>query len=306
MPFLRPARLLPLLIFSFCALPSGAGRAEETVIYAEQKVLSRWSQPAVGAAADGKEFHGPFGNQTVSLALDRLPRHRWVKVSFDLYIVGSWDGSSPVWGPDLWSLSVRGAQRLIFASFCGWGYAGNDEQSYPDDYPQAIHPAWTGVRARDVVDIKDSDPPKNGVYKVEVLFPHTDDGVVLDFAGVYDDPPAEQQVWGVGNVEVHALSQETLTDAAALPDLWEELADDDSVAANKALWQFVGAGANAARFIQEKVGRMADGVELSEAEGLRLHRAHRIVRIVGGEGSIALCLRMDRLSLEYARKYLAR
>ena len=303
-PFVRSAGSLLLWVAAFCVFPSNVGRADDRFIYADQEVPSHWSEPAASATLEGKQFHGFFGNQTVSLSLERLPRHHWVKVSFDLYIVGSWDGSSPVWGPDLWSLSVHGAQRLLFASFCGWGYAGNDEQSYPDDYPHAIHPAWTGVLARNVVDIKDSNPPKNGVYKVEVLFPHSDDRVVLDFAGAYQDPPVEQQAWGIGNVEVRALAKETVTDSDTLPGLWDKLADQDSVEANKALWEFVGAGAEAATFIREKVGQMADGVELSETEGLRLHRAHRIVRIIGGEGSSALCFRMDQLSIEYSRKYL--
>ena len=304
-----PPRFKWLLSCCAAVLPAllpGRVCAEDTTVYADHEFLSRWSEPAVGGTTDGKQFHGPFGNQTVSLTLDRLPRHRWVKLSFDLYVVGSWDGSSPVWGPDLWSLSVRGAQRLIFASLCGWGYAGNDEQSYPDDYPQAIHPAWTGVLARNVVDIKDSEPPKNGVYKVEVLFPHTADRLILDFAGSYQDLPKELQVWGIGNVEAHALSDATLTDADALPGLWEELARHDSVEANKALWQFVGAGAGATSFIKDKVEQMRDGDPLSEADELRLHRAHRIVRIIGGKDALDLCFRMDRLSSEYAREYLGR
>ena len=297
-------RWLPAL--AFAALLAGAARAEDVAVYSEQASLSHWSDLRISTDSAGKPYHGPFGNQPLSLTLDHLPGHRWIKVSFDLYIVGSWDGSSPVWGPDLWSFSVRGARRLISATFCAWGYAGNDEQSYPDDYPHAIHPAWTGSAARNVVDIKDSEPPKNGVYKVEVLFPHTDEQAILDWAGAYVDPPNEQQVWGIGNVEVRTSSAETLTGEDALPGLWEELAGEDSVAANKALWRFVGAGAKAASFLREKVEAMDDNDTLSEADNLRLHRAHRIVWIIGGEGANSLCFRMDHLSSEYAGKYLGK
>ena len=296
--------LLPVLVL--VALLVRVARAEDVAVYSDQPVVNHWSEAKVSANSADKPYHGPFGNQPVSLTLDHLPRHRWIKVTFDLYIIGSWDGSSPVWGPDLWSLSVRGAQRLICASFCGWGYAGNDEQSYPDDYPHAVHPAWTGAAERNVVDIKDSDPPKNGLYKVEVLFPHADDQIILDFAGAYVDPPSEQQVWGIGNLEMHTFSAETLTAEDALPGLWEELASEDSVAANKALWRFVGAGGKAVSFLKEKVGAMDDNETLSEADNLRLHRAHRIVWIIGGEGANALCFRMDQLSSEYANKYLGR
>ena len=86
---------------------------------------------------------------------------------------------------------------------------------------------------------------------------------------VSPDPPAEQQVWGVGSVEVRALSEETLTAAAARPDLWEKLADEDSAAANQAFWRFVGAGAKAAGFyggivvsltVPDKDGKLDDVV----------------------------------------------
>ncbi len=310
MPTMHPAfpRVSPwwLPVLVFAALLARSAHAEDAAVYSDAAIVSHWSETKVSANSGGKSYHGPFGSQPVSLTLDHLPAHHWVKVTFDLYIIGSWDGSSPVWGPDLWSFSVRGAQRLISASFCGWGYAGNDEQSYPDDYPNAIHPAWTGVAERNVVDIKDSDRPKNGLYKMEVLFPHTDDQVILDFAGAYVDPPSEQQVWGIGNFEMHTFSAETLTDKDALPRLWEELAGEDSVAADTALWRFVGAGEKATSFIKEKVGAMGDDDTLSEADNLRLHRAHRIVRIIGGEGASALCFRMDHLSTEYANKYLGK
>ncbi len=307
-PFSRIALALLLGAMIFTPLLAGPARGEDPLVYSDHTFFSHWSEPAVGVTTEGKQFHGPFGNQPVSLTLDHLPRHRWIRVTFDLYVVGTWDGSSPVWGPDLWSLTVHGGERLIFASLCAWGYAGNNEQSFPDDYPQAIHPAWTGVARHNVVNIQDSEPPKNGVYKVEVLFPHLSDQLTLDFTGSYDDSPREAQVWGIGNVEVSALSEETVTDANDLPGLWEDLASGDSVKANAALWQFVGAGTNAFDFINERIGNVKDddGLRLSEADNLRMHRAHRIIRILGGDGSHDLCSKMDHLSIEYARKYLGR
>lgn len=305
-------RIVSLLLSGaliFAPLLPGSVRAEDPVVYSDRTFFGRWSEPTVGVTTEGKPFHGPFGNQSVSLALSHLPRHRWIKVTFDLYVAGTWDGSNPVWGPDLWSVSVHGGERLISASLCAWGYSGNNEQSFPDDYPQAVHPAWTGVARRDVLDLKEFEPPpKNGFYKVEVLFPHLSDQLTLDFAGSYDDPPREAQVWGIGNVEASALSEDIVTDANDLPGLWEDLASDDSVKANAALWQFVGAGRKAFDFIGERIGsfKEEDGRRLSEADNLRMHRAHRIVRIIGGDGSHDLCFRMDQLSIEYARKYLGR
>lgn len=281
-----------------------AASAQEASVYSDQGFFSRWSDAAVGVTFAGKRFHGPFANQPVSLNLDRLPAHRWVRVTFDLYIVGSWDGSSPVWGPDLWSLSVRGAQRLISATFCAWGYAGNNEQSFPDDYQHAVHPAWTGGARQAVVDLPgDERPVQSGVYQVEALFPHEAASLVLDFAGAYEDPAKEPQTWSIGNVKVETLEANILTDEVAIPDLWEDLASPDSVKANAALWHLVGAGAAASEFIKNQIGQIAEASRLSNADNLRLHRAHRIVRIIGAPGSGDLCFRMEHLSNEYLDKY---
>lgn len=290
-------------VLSFATVGSQALAGESTVY--SDNALSRWSDPAVFATKAGKAFRGPFHNQPVTLTMNNLPDHQWVKVRFDLYMMGTWDGSNPVWGPDLWSLSVRGAQRLIFATFCGWGYAGNDEQSYPDDYPIAIHPAWTGVEQRGVLDSENSAFPKNGVYKVAVVFPHSESELVLDFAGVYADPEPEQQ-WGIGNVEVSTTTDAPTPDASVLPKLWDDLASEDSTKANDALWRFVGAGDNAVAFIEDKVKALSESQDTADnfsTEGLRLHRAHRIARIIGGEKTNGLCFKMDHLFPEYAKKY---
>jgi hypothetical protein len=291
--------ILSLATVGMCA------RADEATVYSDS-VLSRWSDPAVAANSTGKPFRGPFRNQPVTLTLDGLPTHAWVKVRFDLYMVGTWDGSNPVWGPDLWSLSVRGGQRLIFASFCGWGYAGNDEQSYPDDYPIATYPAWTGVSQRGIFPSEAPNLAKNGVYKVEVVFPHSQSQLILDFAGIYQDPELEQQ-WGIGNLETSTLTEAPTQDPSVLPKLWEDLASENGVKANAALWRFVGAGDRAIDFIAEKVKAARNTPEMatssSPTDGLRWHRAHRIARIIGGPKTSDLCFSMDSLLPEYLKKY---
>ena len=124
-----------------------AAADEGKVVYRDNfQVAQHWSERTISDTPTGRKYLGPFRNQTVTLSLDKLPEHAWVKLRFKLYMQGTWDGSSPIWGSDLWSLSVPGQQRLIFASFCNMGYfTDNNEQSYPDDYPTAIHPAWTGT-----------------------------------------------------------------------------------------------------------------------------------------------------------------
>ena len=65
---------------------------------------------------------------------------------------------------------------------------------------------------------------------------------------------------------------------AAVPGLWDDLASDDSIKANVALWKLVGAGEPGIKFVADKVAAVENGTE--KATGIQLRRAHRAVRIV--------------------------
>ena len=187
----------------------------------------------------------------------------------------------------------------------------NNEQSYPDEYPWAAHPDWTGAKERQVDGLRPSGfvmapaPDKtDSVYAVEMIFPHTDGELTLDFSGIYDDAPGDQ-AWGVGNLRIE-VSDNAPTTADKLPALWDDLASSDAVRANAALWQFIGAGEAAKGFIAAKAAEIRRQMNSTDnhdtadaASGLRLHRAHRIVRIIGGPGSGSICFTLDHLFPEY-------
>ena len=93
-------------------------------------VGGEWSSNLVTNAPLGdRRFLGPFANQTVSLSLNSLPAHEQLTVSFDLLILGSWDGNHPVLGPDQWLLSVDGAPPLFRSTF----------SNAQDDFPIFFH-----------------------------------------------------------------------------------------------------------------------------------------------------------------------
>jgi hypothetical protein len=314
---MRPSRtVLPLFLAVLLFGPALLASAADLLAYQKHPAASAvWSDPAVAATAQGAQpFHGPFRIQTATLSLKHLPPHRWLKISFDLLILGSWDGSSRVWGPDLWSLVVRGGPRLVFASFSNAGiYGNNDEQSYPDDYPVAVHPAWTGAvkrfAPRQLFAAPLAPTPAiypDSLYHLEVWCPHQDADALLDFSGIYDDPEAEQ-CWGLANVTVTVATADP-TPPDALPALWDALGDPDPVRANAALWPFIGAGASALDFISARVPTLAgqvhdllqthDNAALS-ALGLRLHRLHNIARIVGGHDAPGICTALEHIFPEY-------
>lgn len=299
------------LLLAHGALASGL----EQPVYRES-TASAWSESAVVAAPGSEQlFHGPFQAQPVSLKLSRLPDHRWVKLRFTLYIIGSWDGSSRVWGPDAWSLQVRGGPRLVYATFCNMGdVINNNVQSFPDEYPWGRHKGWTGAARKNSLGF----PPEGGVtnypvlgdgtYQLDMLFPHTGESMILDFSGIYDDPSGEKQSWGIGGVEVVALETPPPVADEELPQLWQELANPDPVAANAALWKMIAGSERTLAFIKARIQEMSANrgapyrvpQDMPATAALQLHRAQRICRLIGGKDSGGIGYEIEHLIPEYA------
>lgn len=102
----------------------------------------------------GRRFLGEFGNDTVTLSLSSLPLHAQISISFDLFIIRSWDGNrvilqgNPV-GPDEWDFRVAGGPALLHTTFSQHPPSGlNFPQAYPDTYPGGSNPAHTHRRSR--------------------------------------------------------------------------------------------------------------------------------------------------------------
>lgn len=279
--------------------------------------VATWSDTRMGAfPKTGRSFRGPFLAEPLTLKLSHLPAHGWVKLKFNLVVLGSWDGSGPIWGPDLWSLQVRGGQRLACYTFSNMGaYNNNVVQSYPDDYPWIGNHAWTGAAAKDTLGF-----PKNSgfattpdlndaVYPVEMLFPHTDEGLTLDFMGHYGDPSLSQQAWLIDDFRYEILTDAPALDSAELPRLWIELGAADATQGTAALWQLVAGGDRTHAYISDRVAELEAEVAAGERaippvtgdEARRLHRAHKLVRILCGARTSDLCFRLEHLIPEYHR-----
>lgn len=301
---------IPLMAFALPLLPASGqdvravvAERSEQVVYSED-IAKLWSEEKTTTVpGDGSKVHGPFQAQPVSLSLGRLPEHTWMKLRFKLVIIGSWDGSSSVWGPDLWSLQVRGGERLIFATFGNMGdFANNNVQSFPDEYPWGRQQAGTGALGKNTLGfpkdggVSTRDALNDTVYPIEVVFPHTGDSLVLDFNGIYDDYPPDKQSWGMGNVEVVAMNAPPAVADGEIPGLWDQLAAKDAVRANAAMWKLVVAGDRALDFIE---GRIAGIEPVKGAESIRMHRAHRVCRLISGKRGHSLNRRIDPILPEH-------
>src|SRR5262249_40203650 len=100
-----------------------------------------------------RPFLGQFGNQTVRLSLDDLPSHSHLRVAFDLFTIGSWDGNvngefgalkhyggdsrgdsgmqDNFWGPDIFQVSRPGIGPLFSSTFS----SENDDGVHSDEGP---------------------------------------------------------------------------------------------------------------------------------------------------------------------------
>lgn len=188
----------------------------------EGAVGPEWSSSATSVTPAGaRRFLGEFSGQTVSLSLAGLPAHDALTLSFDLFVIRTWDGSSTkefppfgVLGPDIFRVAVAGGPTLLNATFSNISFplptapAGRS-QSFPDPFPGGDHPARTGAAEVDTLGYTffftsiGMTMPVDSVYRLTFTFDHTAASAVFNFSdgglmGLTDES------WGLDNVQVFA------------------------------------------------------------------------------------------------------
>jgi hypothetical protein len=165
-----------------------------------------WSPTSVSTTPAGaNRFLGEFSAQTVTLALADLPTHTDITVSFDVYIIRTWDGNGiPENGPDQLKVAVAGGPTLLHTTFSNLPNQTNHRQAYPDAYPGGDNPALTGAAEMGTLGY----PPRGGflnfgdsVYQLSFTFPHTESALTLDFSGINLQSIFDES-WGLDNVVV--------------------------------------------------------------------------------------------------------
>ncbi len=168
----------------------------------EGVVGAEWSRRKTDTTpVDQRRFLGQFGNETVTLAFNALPPHREVTIAFDLFMINTWDGSSPTGTldtpADLWEFWVGGDRLMLRASFRNHA---SEVQSFPDEYPgNRCHPPRTGAVENDTLGF-DLD----AVYRLAFTVTHTSDSLALTFLGKGLEDLWNES-WGLDNVTVTLL-----------------------------------------------------------------------------------------------------
>lgn len=186
------------------SLPTGAVATVESPNRRE-RFLGEFGGPPVGKPGD-LDWNRTRVDQTVILTLKDLGKHTKVAVSFDLYILKSWDGDSSQFGPDRFSLRVAGGALLLDTTFSNNPKLKEDGsyQSYPASNGEgASNAPQTGAALTGTLGY--SNFFKESVYQLSYEFPHTEPTLTLEFASsLFEGKGTTDESWGLDSVIVSA------------------------------------------------------------------------------------------------------
>jgi hypothetical protein len=225
---------------------------------------AEWSTQKTGLTPKGnRKFLGPFANDRVSLTLKDLPDHAYVRVSFELFVMMTWDGGD-LRDPDIWSLRLKGGPKLIHCTFAtARGEQG--AQTFPDNLPGPMHPGRTGAAEELTLGYVWRETPLDAVYRLRPVFPHKGKELTLVFSGSALQEVSDES-WGLANVRVELFPGPQPLDQQKLRVYWQALVGSDPPKAFEALWRLVLAGDQAA----ELAARDEGGPQVKEATVRRL------------------------------------
>lgn len=163
---------------------------------------NEWSLPKTDITPnDNRRFLGQFANQSVGLSLSNLPKHKWINLNFDLFLIRTWDGSPGNYssGPDRWKCYVNGSSVLIDTTFAN--HPGQN-QNFPYSIGGRVNPRFYLASEVNTLGYTYwSVGPIDSVYKIPITFSHADSSILLKFeASGLEGVTSES--WGLDNISV--------------------------------------------------------------------------------------------------------
>jgi Ca2+-binding RTX toxin-like protein len=170
----------------------------------EKEIGNEWSNKAYATTPIGaRRFLGKFSNNSVSLSLEnRIFSRSRISLDFDLYVIDSWDGNNPRFGPDKFLISLNDSQVLLDTTFSNQeliDYA----QNYPNISGFEVYPAGSGAKEIDTLGYTYTG---NSVYHISLDFYSSSPLISLDFAGVGLQGIGDES-WGLDNVSISVLEE---------------------------------------------------------------------------------------------------
>jgi hypothetical protein len=197
-----------------------AQKADESkVVYEEnfndfdKDLKTAWSNTKAEVTPNGKtRFLGQFFNESVKLTLDKLPVHKTVTVTFDLYVTRTWDGNIDFYGPDVWGLNMEDSLPLIKTTFSNQNGGQQNfackigEDASTGCYSKGATSAF-GAAAINSLGFDAALNTKDCVYKIKRTFAHDRSFLILNFFGDLKEAAPEyrnvgNEGWGLDNVRI--------------------------------------------------------------------------------------------------------
>lgn len=166
-------------------------------------VGAEWSMDKTSTTpSGGRVFLGRVGRESVTLTLPEVPRHSVLTISFDVLIIGSWDGNyvSPTAGPDIWQVDF-GEDDVVFTTTFNTHDFAAQYQAYPDGYPEGQHPSHTGAIEVGSLGYSCVGMCRDALYHIELIAPHSNRSIELRFSGVNLEDLSNES-WGLDNVDI--------------------------------------------------------------------------------------------------------
>ena len=162
-----------------------------------QRFLGEFGGPRIGQPGD-PGYNRTRVDQTISLTLTNLPAHSDLRLTFDLLVLKSWDGNSPMYGPDRWTLSVVGGPVLLDTTFSN-NHKVSKEGS-DQNYPQLKAMPRTGAARTNSLGYKFFGDSR---YPLAFTFSHSASTLKLDFhSSLFEGKGTADESWGLDNVRL--------------------------------------------------------------------------------------------------------
>ena len=169
------------------------------------------------------KFLGQFGKDATTddyhhakLTLNDLPLdHTEITLTFDLYIIRSWDGNSTTHGEDWWAIDAdvypEGEWDFV-TTFSNWDGVN---QAFPWAWPDGDFPAHEGSSEVNTLGYQFQQAPddwidQDAVYSIPWTFDHTGSSLEITF-GADNLQAITDESWGLDNVVVEVDIPEPTT-----------------------------------------------------------------------------------------------
>jgi len=186
-----------------------AGAATETVTNIDsangtQRFLGELGGPVILKAPPYDRDHFIRLDESIALSLGKLPSHASMTIGFDLYIMKSWDGDSPTYGPDRWSVGLAGGPALLETTFSNNFKTAEDHSV--QSYPSPASAPQTGAAAVNTLGY--GFWFGDATYHFTFTFSHGGESANVTFSSSMYEGKSEQarstrdESWGLDNVRV--------------------------------------------------------------------------------------------------------